>query len=456
MLMAIKKENIIKFILAITILLIPFTDLPLGTLFGELSSTAVFYWLIFVLGIWIFNFVIARNYKFYYSRHISTYYLLFFIVIILFSIIFNINDIYTNSFAGRSSFNRVTTQLSVLLFSVFFSLCLYNLLYKINLDLFFTRKYILFSFLLAGMYSLLELFYYLNILQLESIWDFFDSFLHVEIVRAGKLRSVTMEPSFLGMYLSFVTPWLLSYLLTSTRYKIIPIFLSLYLLLLTVLTFSRTAYFIIAFEFFLFIFFYWREIIKDKKLLYNLGLAICCIAILIAAFIPADLYVFSIGEQVIMSFFSNESIFQASNVSRFGIMVSAFKMFLVYPLFGVGIGQFAFYFQEFLPTWAVNTEILDWLNGYAWVPIFNIYARLLAETGILGLSIWSLLWFSVLSKLYSLYKKNRDVLILVLFISLLGVLLSGFNIDSFRNFSLWLVLALFWKLEDLYKERGLI
>jgi hypothetical protein len=68
------------------------------------------------------------------------------------------------------------------------------------------------------------------------------------------LRSLSGEASWFGMYLSFVFPWLMSYYFTASKtYKYYYLVIIIYALILTFLTYSRTAYFIIAFQIIAFI-----------------------------------------------------------------------------------------------------------------------------------------------------------------------------------------------------------
>jgi len=73
---------------------------------------------------------------------------------------------------------------------------------------------------------------------------------------------------------------------------------------------------------------------------------------------------------------------------RFVYWETAFREFLSYPIFGVGLGNYTFHFQESLPAIQVGylPEILTRIvpDHIRVVTGKNYFARLLAETGLLG------------------------------------------------------------------------
>ncbi len=73
---------------------------------------------------------------------------------------------------------------------------------------------------------------------------------------------------------------------------------------------------------------------------------------------------------------------------RFVYWETAFNIFKEYPFFGVGLGNYTFYFQDFLPAQQVGylPEILRILvpDKPSIITTKNYFARLLAETGLVG------------------------------------------------------------------------
>lgn len=79
----------------------------------------------------------------------------------------------------------------------------------------------------------------------------------------------------------------------------------------------------------------------------------------------------------------------------------------------------------------------------------SLYARLLAETGILGLSCWLALWLNIIIKLYDRYKifkltnSPNEMLFVSNLIVSIGVLLFNWSSwESMTIFVIWLLLAL--------------
>ena len=66
---------------------------------------------------------------------------------------------------------------------------------------------------------------------------------------------------------------------------------------------------------------------------------------------------------------------------RASAFVVAARAVREFPLLGVGVGNYGFWFQEFAPTWARTGA--DIVGG--WITCQNLFARVIAETGVLGL-----------------------------------------------------------------------
>jgi O-antigen ligase len=162
----------------------------------------------------------------------------------------------------------------------------------------------------------------------------------------------------------------------------------------------------------------------------------------------------SSGKSLIDVFLSLASKDNLSNIARFGAQLAGYQMALDHPVFGVGLGQYGFRVADYIPDWAlVSEEIRKWISpteGTAWAPVHNIYVRIASEGGFIGLLLWISMWGSVLLGCIRKYRSNTvasgqpDYLGLALVVSIVGVLLSGFNADSFRFFGYWLSLGAAW------------
>ena len=123
------------------------------------------------------------------------------------------------------------------------------------------------------------------------------------------------------------------------------------------------------------------------------------------------------------------------------------------PVFGVGFGQYGFHMSAYVPDWALFSEDIQEsmspIPGTAWAPVYGIYVRIAAELGFVGLAMWIALWGSVVVACYRRYRNNTaagspDILGLALIISIVGVLITGFQTDSFRFFGYWISMGIAW------------
>ena len=80
----------------------------------------------------------------------------------------------------------------------------------------------------------------------------------------------------------------------------------------------------------------------------------------------------------------------------------------------------------------------------AFPPGYNLFVRILAETGIIGFVLFSSWILFILYTCFSLFKlKNKDsIFAMVLFISIIGFIMNWFKTDTIRVFGFWINFAL--------------
>jgi O-antigen ligase len=87
---------------------------------------------------------------------------------------------------------------------------------------------------------------------------------------------------------------------------------------------------------------------------------------------------------------------------RFVYWQTAFRTFETYPLLGIGLGNYAFYFDEMLADqpWDRQREIVRQITPSdgrdRLITPKNLYARLLAETGLFGTALFTAFLISVI------------------------------------------------------------
>ncbi|HWQ04869.1 MAG TPA: O-antigen ligase family protein [Longilinea sp.] len=127
--------------------------------------------------------------------------------------------------------------------------------------------------------------------------------------------------------------------------------------------------------------------------------------------------------------------------------VTGWRVFNDYPLFGVGLGNSGFFFLDKSPSigWT-SIEVRYLLTGATFLPnIKSLWVRLLAETGLVGFSIfvsWILtMWRSAFQTLRSALPFHK-LTAFVCQLMLLAFIAEGFSIDSFALPYLWVVAGL--------------
>lgn len=134
---------------------------------------------------------------------------------------------------------------------------------------------------------------------------------------------------------------------------------------------------------------------------------------------------------------------------RLSLWQAALGVFLDHPYLGVGLGQSGFWMWDYLPVWSFNyrSEIMvTYVSASMGYPNpKNLWLRLLAETGLLGTSLY--LVFVLLLVLLALnwyLRGDRQRRFVGLFglLSLAAISVEGFSLDSLANPTLWVPMGL--------------
>jgi hypothetical protein len=94
---------------------------------------------------------------------------------------------------------------------------------------------------------------------------------------------------------------------------------------------------------------------------------------------------------------------------RFVYLTTAYRIFEAYPVLGVGLGNYAFYFDDKLPDqpWDLQKEIVRQITPMEGrnqlITPKNLYARLLAETGLFGTAVFTTFLIAILGCLLFLW-----------------------------------------------------
>mgnify|MGYP000293352947 CR=1 FL=1 len=272
---------------------------------------------------------------------------------------------------------------------------------------------------------------------------------HVRPEYEARLRSVAGEASWFGVWLAFALPWVLSTAFQSGRaaWGIL-----LILAASTGLTFSRMAWavaFLAGGGFLLSHLWLLRSRVMFVK---AIGIAGGVLVLGASAAIADWERATGVLGSVTLDPAAPHWI---SNSSRLGMQVAAVGVAMSHPITGVGLGALGFHFEPFLPGWTFgNPELQEYaadLPGTPWPSVHGLWARLAAETGLIGLALFASAWFFVLRDAWRraalaarVGRRDSCLLWLALFWSGVGCVVVGFAFDSLRFGGYWLVLSASW------------
>lgn len=467
------KINIINYILSLlvilAILLLPFSEemkpTVLKKIFGIFSYEGAFY--PFLIAAVLYGYLIISG-KILLPKGISFKFLVFFLAFIAISGIFNINGILHNHGYGTGGASRfIKTYLEVIFISVSALIIYYVAKIKWKENTFnIVRKALLFSFIIPGAYAFMQALYIAGFKQVLPMTEILFNPLHLflapktlNVSYNGRINSVAAEPSIFGTYINFIFPWILSYIYTAKRNKRIIIALLAYIILINFLTYSRTGYFEIIAVIPAYLLF--AKFSNNKSIA---GITNKIIVTLIILLISGAVFFGIMKRNKIIDTFNSLSpskIFNAkknpswrSDESRLIPQLTGFRIAAAHPIFGVGFGQFGYYFAEYLPKWAFNDAGLtvemnpNKFIAVGFPPARGLLALIAAQTGFVGLFLWLSIWISLFYGVFKLYKKMGDANI---YMSLFGIIilsdivvcfLDWVSNDSFRFYSYWFTLGL--------------
>lgn len=150
---------------------------------------------------------------------------------------------------------------------------------------------------------------------------------------------------------------------------------------------------------------------------------------------------------------SDISVFDLANqfsyAERVMYWASGYGAFSLQPILGVGLGAAGFYFQGLVPSFGYHLpEIIRAVTGSPELFLANpknLWIRILAETGIVGLIVF-ISWLGLLaSKAIVLMKEKSGIfsmLGMAAGLALTAQIIEGFSLDTFALPHLWMILGL--------------
>ncbi|MDU1315394.1 MAG: O-antigen ligase family protein [Clostridium septicum] len=449
----------------ISLLLIPFDDLPYFNALGGLGKRASIY--PFLLMVPIIILVFFQNRKIFYKNCIENNLIFAFYISCIISVLFNITVIHSSVFKGQTGIKRAIIQIgsiSLLLLSMYAIQFIIN---KNKLSIITIRKFICLSFIPVAIIGMLQLLNLLKIYDFSYIIQKSSYFINNSLrgdLYGTRIRGVSAEASYLGMYCAFLFPWFFSYILTEKKKisKVIFSVISFIILALVVATKSRTATILIFVDLFvilvLILLFY-----KSIRVKIFSSFMIVLMGIFLFGFSSSMDYLinrpkahqnnsqhpsntvnnYQVGQ--LISSISDNNI--DSNIARKSMQKAAFKIGLDNPVLGVGIGQFGFHLNNYLDKDAFNNshEVRVWSNNEVstWPPVHSLYHRIFAEEGSVGLLLYLLFIIIICLKLFIKIITNKNNLFGIILLSSYGTILIGqLTLDQFVIPQFWIMTSI--------------
>lgn len=324
-------------------------------------------------------------------------------------------------------------------------------------DLRFSVKWMLAGFVVDVLWSGVQsLAFYTPLLEKVTVTHWQRAFSMRELVKTNRVSGMAYEPAWLaGQIATIYLPWLFAALLTKirvTRFKWLEISLLGLALILLLATYSRggllTAGFALVFTFLL-------AGRNELRLAWgwfaqrSWSLRVGILFIALAGIVGAGVFLGQKG--YIARLFSSDTesvedfIIENSAGARAAYTAGAMGAYEQSPIAGVGLGASGFYIYGSLPDWALTTvpEIARQLSpeNRLYPNPKNMYVRLLAETGFIGLFCFIAFLFSVLGDSLLALKSDQIILryagIAGLF-SWLAVAMYNGTQDSFATPNIWI------------------
>ncbi len=290
-----------------------------------------------------------------------------------------------------------------------------------------------------------------------------------------RVTGLTYEPKWFGEQIVFLLmPWLIASVMTGStifrwrwRAVTIELLLLIWAAVVLIFTYSRTGIFI--FLLFIIVGFiaarwragrslaaaegkthpWWR--FQIRQVVYLVLILVVAAGILYAAGSQNNYFArlwtfFSSQEEGGTDYFEYIAFKQ-----RFAYAITAFRVYEAYPLLGVGLGNYAFYFDEMLPNqpWNRQPDILRQITHVEGrdklITPKNLYMKILSEMGLIGLVTFLAFVAALIGCAVYLWLAIEDQARrfgLAALLALMAFFFIGFSFDSLAIPNMWVVFGL--------------
>jgi hypothetical protein len=260
-----------------------------------------------------------------------------------------------------------------------------------------------------------------------------------------RLRTVSFEPPSFGNFAGLAWPWLLAAVfVTRGIRKALHILLLLAFTVLIVGSQSRTGWLLLATNVIVFGLLRFLFLPPDGRVRRSTAFIG---SVLLFAVVAVIIFYAASFDEVIRGVAAGTSV---SDLSRLAYQVTSIRIFSANPIFGVGLGQFAFQATSYMPDWGfVSSEVkasLEYTDA-PWPNTYSLYARLAAELGLIGLFGWIAIWIALMVSVcraglnYASSGRSVPVVAYPIIMSCADVLVSALTTDTFRTPMIWIALG---------------
>lgn len=455
---AITLKNIYTLLFLMGVFFIPFNDFQGFSFLGEYQNEAATYFFLGGFAMVLIEAILRRK-IFLPIKSIYVQLIVLFIVWTIITFVFNFESISENYFKQTSGTSRFIRQfISLIISSVVFSVLFWSVIRKRSIIELFEkiRRVILGCLIFVFIYGCLEVlivrfgvYQVFNIYKAFEIFPFVKTHLHIE----GRISSVSYEVPALGNYLITIAPWMFSYFLT-TKKRLLQLAPTAMIILLTLLSGSRTALINVTLQLLIFIGFLMTQ--KRYRDYFIMISKYIIPLLLVFVLLNKNSIMNAVQDKMDSLNFSKNLTNSISNKTRFGMQYASLRVFEEHPIIGVGLGQETYHKRKHYPSWATDnnfefTSMFENEEVKSFPSAYNIFTRLLAETGIVGFLLFlSLVFLAIYGAYFYTIRSQGEfqIIALVLFISLVGLSINWLQTDFFRQYGFWLCLMLLIRLKE--------
>lgn len=374
----------------------------------------------------------------------------------------------TEALRGVSASSRLIRNIITLGIGVSFYLTI-SLIHDNWDDLKFSLRWLYAGFSIALLWGTMQIPYVISYSNkyFKRI-SHFQSYISTRKLITTRISGMTYEPKWFAEQICFMLlPWLVSAVITNTsifpwRLKRITLewFLLLWSIIIVVFTFSRTGLLILTVFLITGLLVYrfnpsFSSSTTEKNLLSSkfgkiAKITFISIGILALVYVGAQnkylsrFWRYWTDDKPRRKTYLEYIAFQ----QRFVYAETALRIFDAHPIFGVGPGNFAFYFDSFLPDrqYARQPEIIRQITPVEGrvrlITPKNLVAKLLAETGLVGTITFTTFILAIIGCMLYLWFSKNPFWGFSSFFSVIVFLIIMFSFDSFALPNMWVIFGL--------------